>query len=90
MVTWLGSGYGWCATTSMAGTASENAVGSNVVVIDFDGDTSLRFWSTDTARQWCAATYTSASHTEQEHRFGPPIPLARQLNSSAEHRVRTG
>ena len=85
---WVQQGYGWCATHFHGRhRKAENAVGSNVIVIDFDGDTSLaRFWSTDTARQWCAATYTSASHTEQEHRFRALFPLARQLNSSAEHR----
>ena len=48
----------------------DNAVGSNVVVIDFDGDTTLgRFWQMQTARDWCAATYTSSSH-----RAVPPLP----------------
>ena len=85
---WVQQGYGWCATHFHdRHRKAENSVGSNVVVIDFDGDTSLaRFWSTDTARQWCAATYTSASHTEQEHRFRALFPLGKQLNSSAEHR----
>ena len=84
---WVQQGYGWCATHFHdRHRKAENSVGSNVVVIDFDGDTSLaRFWSTDTARQWCAATYTSASHTEQEHRFRALFPLGKQLNSSAEH-----
>ena len=85
---WVQQGYGWCATHFYdRHRKADNAVGSNVVVIDFDGDTSLaRFWHTTTARQWCSATYTSASHSEQEHRFRALFPLARQLNSSAEHR----
>ena len=67
--------------------AIDNAAGSNVVVIDFDGDTTLaRFWQTDTARAWCAATYTSFSHSEQEHRFRAIFPLERELRSTAEHR----
>ena len=66
---------------------ADNACGSNMVVIDFDGDTTLaRFWQTDTARQWCAATYTSSSHSEQEHRFRALFPLGKQLDTTAEHK----
>lgn len=85
---WVANGYGWCATHFRSRhRKAENSVGSNVVVIDIDGDTTLaRFWSTDTARQWCAATYTSASHSEQEHRFRALFPLSKQLQSIAEHR----
>lgn len=85
---WVANGYGWCATHFRSRhRKAENSVGSNMVVIDIDGDTTLaRFWSTDTARQWCAATYTSASHSEQEHRFRALFPLSKQLQSIAEHR----
>ena len=64
---WVSQGYGWTATHFIdRHRKAENARGSNVVVIDFDGDTTLaRFWQTDTARAWCAATYTSSSHTEE-------------------------
>ena len=58
---WVAAGYGWTATHFRdRHRKAENASGSNMVVIDIDGDTTLaRFWSSDTARQWCAATYTS-------------------------------
>ena len=66
---------------------TENSCGSNVIVIDIDGDTTLaRFWQTDTARNWCLATYTSSSHTEEEHRFRALFPLERELQTVSEHR----
>ena len=74
---WVSAGYGWCATHFVdRHRRGDNARGSNLVVIDIDGDTTLgRFWQTDTARNWCVATYTSASHTEQStgfvHSFHP-------------------
>tara|TARA_R100001224_G_scaffold113906_1_gene102128 strand:+ start:8732 stop:10957 length:2226 start_codon:yes stop_codon:yes gene_type:complete len=85
---WVEHGYGWCSTHFVdRHRKADNAVGSNMVVIDIDGDTTLaRFWSTDTARAWCAATYTSASHKEDEHRFRALFPLGKKLMSSAEHR----
>ena len=85
---WVGNGYGWCATHfTERHRKAENAEGSNMVVIDFDGDTTVEtFWQTDTAKQWCAATYTSASHTEAEHRFRAIFPLEKELHSTAEHR----
>ena len=85
---WVQKGYGWCATHFYdRHRKAQNSVGSNVVVIDIDGDTTLsRFWSTNTARQWSAATYTSASHTDQEHRFRAIFPLGKLLNSIPEHR----
>ena len=85
---WVKAGFGWCAT-HFAGRhrLTENSCGSNVIVIDVDGDTTLaRFWQTDTARQWCVATYTSSSHTEQEHRFRALFPLERELQTVSEHR----
>jgi len=85
---WVQNGYGWCATHFQARhRKADNSAGSNMVVIDFDGDTTLaRFWSTDTARHWCAATYTSASHSETEHRFRALFPLGKELHSTAEHK----
>ena len=85
---WVERGYGWCATHFRnRHRRADNAAGSNMVVIDFDGDTTLaRFWQTDTARQWCAATYTSSSHSEQEHRFRALFPLGKTLETSAEHK----
>ena len=85
---WVEHGYGWCATHFRnRHRKADNAAGSSMVVIDIDGDTTLaRFWQTDTARQWCAATYTSSSHSEQEHRFRALFPLGKQLETTAEHR----
>ena len=85
---WVEHGYGWCSTHFVdRHRKADNAAGSNMVVIDIDGDTTLaRFWSTDTARAWCAATYTSASHTETEHRFRALFPLGKKLMTSSEHR----
>ena len=73
---WVKYGYGWCATHFQdRHRKADNSAGSNMVVIDFDGDTTLaRFWSTDTARQWCAATYTSASHLSLIHISEPTRP----------------
>ena len=74
---WVKAGYGWCATHFHdKHRKADNAAGSNLVVIDFDGDTSLqKFWATTTAQEWCVATYTSASHTDGEHRFRALFPL---------------
>ena len=58
-----------------------------MVVIDFDGDTSLHtFWATDTAQQWCIATYTSASHTDKKNRFRAIFPLEIELASPSQHK----
>ena len=85
---WVQSGYGWTATHFVDRyRRADNARGSNLIVVDIDGDTTLgRFWQTDTARNWCAATYTSASHTEEEHRFRALFPLDKQLDTTAQHR----
>ena len=85
---WVTHGYGWCATHFLnRHRKSDNAHGSNLIVIDFDGDTTLeRFWESDTAKQWCAATYTSSSHTEQEHRFRALFPLEKALETISQHR----
>ena len=89
---WVEAGYGWCATHFNARhRKAENADGSNMIVIDFDGDTTLdKFWACDTAKQWCALTYTSSSHTKREHRFRAIFPLEIELKSAGQHRVRTG
>ena len=65
---WVTEGFGWCATHfADRYRLSENSRGSNLVVIDIDGDTTLeKFWECDTVKQWCACTYTSASHTPEE------------------------
>ena len=85
---WVERGYGWCATHfHEKHRKADNAAGSNLVVIDFDGDTTLdAFWATTTAREWCIATYTSSSHTEEEHRFRALFPLEIDLDTTAQHR----
>ena len=85
---WVKAGFGWAATHfADRHRLTENSCGSNVVVVDIDGDTTLaRFWQTDTARAWCIATYTSSSHTESEHRFRALFPLEVELNTVAQHR----
>ena len=85
---WVQAGYGWCATHfHEKHRKADNAAGSNLIVIDFDGDTSLqKFWATTTAKDWCVATYTSASHTDREHRFRALFPLGKELDTTAQHR----
>ena len=85
---WVSAGYGWCCTHFVDRyRRADNARGSNLIAIDIDGDTTLaRFWSTPTARQWCAGTYTSSSHTEQQHRFRALFPLEIELGSTQQHR----
>ena len=85
---WVEHGYGWCATHFIdRHRRADNAAGSNIIVIDFDGDTTLdKFWETTTAKEWCLATYTSASHTEEEHRFRAIFALEIDLESSRQHR----
>ena len=88
LMKWVAAGYGWCATHFHERyRRADNAAGSNLIVIDFDGDTTLdAFWSTRTAEDWCTATYTSASHSEQEHRFRALFALGKDLESTAQHR----
>ena len=82
------NGFGWCSTHFVdRHRLADNAAGSNMVVIDIDGDTTLdKFWETTTAKEWCLATYTSASHTEQEHRFRAIFALETDLESTRQHR----
>ena len=85
---WVKAGYPWCATHFIdKHRRSDNASGSSLIVIDFDGDTTLEaFWKTTTAKEWCAATYTSSSHTEAEHRFRALFPLSIELETASQHR----
>ena len=85
---WVKAGYGWCSTHfADRHRKGENATGSNMIVVDFDGDTTLaRFWQTDTARDWCLATYTSSSHTQQENRFRAIFPLEIELSTPQQHK----
>ena len=86
---WVTEGFGWCATHfADRYRLSENSRGSNLVVIDIDGDTTLeKFWECDTVKQWCACTYTSASHTPEEHRFRALFPCEIQLTTVSQHRA---
>ena len=86
---WVKAGYGWSATHfADRYRLSDNCRGSNVVVIDIDGDTTLeKFWDCDTVKQWCLATYTTSSHTETEHRFRALFRCEIQLDSLAQHRA---
>ena len=88
LLRWVNSGYGWCATHFCDRyRKSENSAGSNLIVIDIDGDCTLnQFWSTDTAKNWCIATYTSASHTKKENRFRALFPLETELETIGQHR----
>lgn len=88
---WVSKGYGWCACHFVdrhrKGDNIDWKKGTSVIVLDFDGDTKLQdFWETHTAQNWCAATYTSHSHSRTEHRFRALFPLAKRLHSAAEHR----
>ena len=89
LMKWVAAGHGWCAT-HFAGRhrLADNARGSNVVVVDIDGDTTLLdFWNAPTALSWCAATYTSCSHTEESHRFRALFPLGLELQTTAQHKA---
>jgi len=85
---WVRAGYGWCSTHFLnRHRKSENASGSNMIVVDIDGDTTLdAFWDTPTAQAWCAGTYTSASHSSEEHRFRALFPLAVPLTTINQHK----
>ena len=91
LLEWVKQGYGWCACFFIDRYRKGDNVcwknGTNLVVVDFDGDARLeQFWETQTARDWCAATYTSSSHSHEQHRFRALFPLAKLLHSEAEHR----
>ena len=86
---WVKAGYGWAATHfANRHRLSENSCGSNLIVIDIDGDTTLgRFWQTDTARNWCLALLIHRLVIlKQEHRFRALFPLERELQTVSEHR----
>ena len=56
-------------------------------MLDIDGDTTLdAFWATTTAKTWCAATYTSSSHTDTKHRFRAIFPLALEMETIGQHK----
>ena len=65
---WVQAGYGWCGTHFLdRHRKSENSTGTNLVVIDFDGDTTLeKFWETTTALFQCDLTKYTLRHTSHE------------------------
>ena len=72
--------------TSNRHRKADNAAGSNMVVIDIDGDTTLaRFWQTDTARRWCAAA-TPAPVTLKKSTASVPCFHWAKSATTAEHR----
>lgn len=81
LMKWVGKGWGWCATHFAGAHRKEaNALCSNLIAVDVDGDCTLDdFWATQTAKDWCLCTYTSASHSDEEHRFRALFPLGREL-----------
>ena len=85
---WVSAGYGWCATHFVDRyRRGDNARGSNLVVVDIDGDTTIeQFLACPTVQLWCAAVYTSSSHTEQEHRFRALFPLEIELETTRQHK----
>ncbi len=90
LAAWIGQGFAWAGTHFASGKRAEaNARGSNVIVFDFDGELQLAdFWATDTAKQWCCLTYTSASSTPDVNRFRALFPLAgTPLTTSWEHKA---
>ena len=87
---WVTKGFGWCACWFVNRYRKEDnfcaKAGTNLVVLDIDGDTTLEaFWSTNAAKNWCAATYTTKSHTDSKHRFRALFPLEKNLHSLREH-----
>lgn len=87
LLDWVAKGGAWCATHFLDNKKLKaNATISNVIAVDFDGHCRLEdFWQAGTAKQWCAATYTSCSHTEDSPRFRAIFPLALQLRDGAQH-----
>ena len=77
LAAWVSNGYAWAGTHfKEKKRCAANANGSNCLTFDFDGELSLeRFWTTKIAKEWCALTYTSASHTEDVNRFRAVFPL---------------
>ena len=87
---WVRAGKAWSGTHFVDGKRCEaNASGSNAIVFDFDGELQLDdFWTTQTAMQWCAFTYTSFSSTPEVNRFRAVFPIEGvPLQSSWEHKA---
>ena len=86
---WVKAGYGWCATHfADRYRRADNACGSNLVVIDIDGDTTLdAFWATDLQLSNGVLLPIHLLVTQSsEHRFRALFPLEIELESTAQHR----
>ena len=56
------------------------------MVFDIDGHISLNdWWGHPKVQQWCALTYTTASHTEESPRFRALFPLNGITDNPAKH-----
>ena len=89
LLAWVKAGHAWCATWfADKHRATDNSDGSNVVAVDIDGDCTLEaFWQTHFAKTYCAATYTSCSHSEESHRFRAIFLLESQLETPPAHKA---
>ena len=84
---WVGAkGYGWCATHFHDNPRADNAAGSNLVVIDFDGDTADKFWATTTAQGVVHCDVHICQSHRKEHRFRALFYLAKDLDTPTQHR----
>ena len=86
---WVAKGYGWCATHFIDRyRKAENASGSNLVVIDFDGDTTLdAFWATQTAK--VSGALLPIHHqviATRSTAFRALFPLEKDLETVPQHR----
>ena len=90
LMDWVGKGLAWSGTHfSGRYRSSDNSYGSNLIVIDVDGDVTLdRFHLSPLVQAYCLATYTSCSHNPNgEHRFRALFQMEDTLESSASHRA---
>jgi hypothetical protein len=88
------AGKAWIACTLNGPRSLDAPAGSNLLVLDFDGqdhgDPSLEeFWALPLVARHCAFTYTSCSHTPENNRFravflSPPISNG-ELHRAAYH-----
>ena len=87
LINWIKKGHGWCATRFRDGHRRKaNATTSNMVVFDIDGHISINdWWGHTKVQQWCAFTYTTASHTEAAPRFRAVFPLNTVVESAEKH-----
>ena len=87
LIEWVKKGWGWCGTHFVdKHRKKDNATVANVVVFDIDGHISLTdWWGHPKVQDWCALTYTTASHTEKSPRFRALFPLNGTTTDPAKH-----